>query len=433
MTRLSREELAAEAGVAPGRVDDLVRVGVIQPAPDGDFSTPDVARARIIDAYEAAGIGLDLIGHALERRWITFDRIEDLYPDSGRKAGRTVAEFRASLGEVGHLVAPLLAAFGLPSPADDEPLTTRDERFLAAFIRAWDVGSDPDVVLRAGRLAGEAMRRTVDGWLELFAEQVTRPLEDRTRTVDEMAPIVMPRAAAIVDQTPELLTWLFQRHLEAGMDAQNVASMESRPHGGPAAAAIDPAAGDRVRRSRWVYPFDRDGRRRACGASAARLAELADEAARPHGGRLVKLLGDGAMLHFRDPRGAVRATLDLVDAIADAGLPPGHAGVSAGSLVGRDGDFFGHTVNLAARLSGVATAGVILVTREVTDAVGRGCGRHPLRAGRRGRPEERRGAGRCVPGRARRVDLRQPQEEGEIERGGRGRRGNRGDGPACLA
>ena len=139
------------------------------------------------------------------------------------------------------------------------------------------------------------------------------------------------------------------------------------------------------------------------------------------------------MLHFRDPRGAVRATLDLVDAIADAGLPPGHAGISAGPLVGRDGDYFGHTVNLAARLSGVAAAGATLVTREVTDAVGEADGRHPLRAGRRGRPEERRRAGRRLPGTARRVDLAQPHEEGEIERGGRGRRGNRGDGPACLA
>ena len=279
-----------------------------------------MARARIIDAYEAAGIGLDLIGHALERRWITFDRIEDLYPDSGRKAGRTVAQFRESLGERGHLVAPLLAAFGLPSPDDDAPLTTRDEKFVADFIQAWDVGSDPDVVLRAGRIAGEAMRRTVDGWLELFAEQVTRPLEDRTRTVDEMAPIVMPRAAAIVDQTPELLTWLFQRHLEAGMDAQNVASMEgglaregllpprsTQPH---AIAFVDLAGYTRLTET---------GGDELAARSAARLAELADDAARPHGGRLVKLLGDGAMLHFRDARGAVRATLDLVDAIAEAG------------------------------------------------------------------------------------------------------------------
>ena len=370
MTRLTREELAAEAGVAPARVDELVRVGVIKPAPGGDFSTPDVARARIIDAYEAAGIGLDLIGHALEHRWITFDRIEDLYPDSGRKAGRTVAEFRASLGEQGHLVTPLLAAFGLPSPDDNEPLTTRDEMFVADFIRAWDVGSDPDVALRAGRIVGEAMRRTVDGWLELFAEQVTRPLEDRTRTVDEVAPIVMPRAAAIVDQTPELLTWLFQRHLEAGMDAQNVASMEAGldREGLLPPRSIQPQAIAFVDLAGYTRLTETGGDELAA-RSAARLAEIADDAARPHGGRLVKLLGDGAMLHFRDPRGAVRATLDLVDAIADSGLPPGHAGVSAGPLVSRDGDFFGHTVNLAARLSGVATAGVILVTRDVADAV----------------------------------------------------------------
>ena len=138
------------------------------------------------------------------------------------------------------------------------------------------------------------------------------------------------------------------------------------------------------------------------------------------------------MLHFRDPRGAVRATLDLVDAIADAGLPPGHAGISAGPLVGRDGDYFGHTVNLAARLSGVATAGVILVTREVMDATGRADG---IRFEPVGEVALKNVAAPVAAFRAgaRRVDLRQPHEEGEIERGGRGRRGNRGGGPACLA
>jgi adenylate cyclase len=67
----------------------------------------------------------------------------------------------------------------------------------------------------------------------------------------------------------------------------------------------------------------------------------------------------------------VLATLDLIAAIAHAGLPPGHAGISAGPLVARDGDYFGHTVNLAARLSGAAEAGIALATRDVVDAVGR--------------------------------------------------------------
>jgi adenylate cyclase len=371
MGRLSRTDLASEAGTTVERVDELVRIGVLRARPDGSFTGPDLSRIRLATAYEAAGIGLELIALALERRWITFERIDDLYRDSGPRSRRTVAEFRASLGDRGQLLGPVIAALGLPNPDDDDVLSDRDEQRLTAFMDAWDLGDDQDAAVRAGRLIGEAMRRTVDGWLELFAEQVTRPLEDRTRTVDEMSPIVIPRAATIISETPDLLAWLFQRHLDAGMDAQNVASMEAgmaregllpiRPIRPQAIAFVDLAGYTRLTETSGDE---------AAARSAARLAELADAAARPRGGRLVKLLGDGAMLHFPDPRGAVLATLDLIDAIEDAGLPPGHAGISAGPLVARDGDYFGHTVNVAARLSGAAAGGIALATRDVIDAVG---------------------------------------------------------------
>jgi adenylate cyclase len=372
MSGLSRTGLASEAGATPERVDELVRIGVLHPEQDGSFTSADVARVRLVAAYESAGIGLDLIDRALDERWITFERIDDLYRDSGPRSGRTVAAFRASLGPRGDILAPVLAALGLPSPDDDELLTVRDEQRITAFLEAWDLGDEPDVAVRAGRLIGEAMRRTVDGWLELFAEQVTRPLEDRTRTADEMSPIVVPRAATIISETPDLLVWLFQRHLDAGMDAQNVASMEAglareglippRPVAPQAIAFVDLAGYTRLTET---------GGDELAARSAAQLAELADAAARPRGGRLVKLLGDGAMLHFREPRGAVLATLELIAAIRNAGLPAGHAGISAGPMIARDGDYFGHTVNLAARLSGAATAGIALATHDVVEAVGR--------------------------------------------------------------
>jgi len=371
MGNLSRIDLVSEAGTTPGRVDALVRAGVLRPGPDGSFTSPDISRIRLADAYERAGIGLDLIELALKRRWVTFERIDDLYRDSGPRSSRTVAEFRESLGSRGPLLTPVLAALGLPNPADDDVLNERDEQRLSAFLRIWDLGDDPDVAVRAGRIIGEAMRRVVDGWLELFAEHVTRPLEDRTRTVDEMSPIVLPRAATIISETPDLLMWLFQRHLDAGMDAQNVASMEAglaregllpeRPARPPAIAFVDLAGYTRLTETQGDELAAR---------SAARLAELADVAARPRGGRLVKLLGDGAMLHFHEPRGAVLATLDLIAAIREAGLPPGHAGISAGPVIARDGDYFGHTVNLAARLSAAADPGIVLATRDVVEAVG---------------------------------------------------------------
>ena len=101
---------------------------------------------------------------------------------------------------------------------------------------------------------------------------------------------------------------------------------------------------------------------------ALRLAELAVDAAREHDGRLVKLLGDGVMLHFASPRDAVDAALDLVEAVDRAGLPSAHIGIDAGRVIVRDGDYFGHTVNLASRISARAGSGDVLVSSAVRDA-----------------------------------------------------------------
>ena len=65
---------------------------------------------------------------------------------------------------------------------------------------------------------------------------------------------------------------------------------------------------------------------------------------------------------FPDPTGAVLASLDLVDAIPASGLPPAHAAISCGPVIARDGDYFGATVNVAARLVGVAGPGEVVVT-----------------------------------------------------------------------
>jgi len=58
-------------------------------------------------------------------------------------------------------------------------------------------------------------------------------------------------------------------------------------------------------------------------------AVLVSRSAGGHGGVPVKWLGDGVMVHFREPAGAVRSALDLVEQLPPAGLPPAHAGVAA--------------------------------------------------------------------------------------------------------
>jgi adenylate cyclase len=101
---------------------------------------------------------------------------------------------------------------------------------------------------------------------------------------------------------------------------------------------------------------------------AADLAAIAHETSRHHGGRPVKWLGDGVMFHFPDPRATALAALEMVERTPTVGLPPAHVGVAAGPVIMQDGDYFGRTVNLAARLSGRAGPSEVLVTTEVVEA-----------------------------------------------------------------
>jgi adenylate cyclase len=103
----------------------------------------------------------------------------------------------------------------------------------------------------------------------------------------------------------------------------------------------------------------------AAARLAEGLAEMAQLSAARHDGRVVKLLGDGAMLHFDAPLAAVRGALDLVGKISATGLPAAHGGVHAGPVIERDGDYFGRTVNMAARITAQAIAGEVMVSSEV--------------------------------------------------------------------
>ena len=110
--------------------------------------------------------------------------------------------------------------------------------------------------------------------------------------------------------------------------------------------------------------------------AAAELAEtvaaLVERMARVHRGTAVKWLGDGVMLHFPEPAEAVAAALEAVERLPAAGLPPAHVGVAAGPVVVQGGDYFGRTVNLAARLAARAQAGQVLATAPVAEAAADG-------------------------------------------------------------
>jgi class 3 adenylate cyclase len=54
--------------------------------------------------------------------------------------------------------------------------------------------------------------------------------------------------------------------------------------------------------------------------------------------------------------------------VTDAALPPAHVGLHTGPVVFQEGDYFGRTVNIAARIVDYAWPGEVLVSQEVVDA-----------------------------------------------------------------
>jgi class 3 adenylate cyclase len=81
-----------------------------------------------------------------------------------------------------------------------------------------------------------------------------------------------------------------------------------------------------------------------------------------------ELAGRWGDVLFPDPGPGVVAALAMVEGVTDAGLPPAHVGLHAGPVVFQEGDYYGQTVNVAARIGEYARPGEVLVSQEVVDA-----------------------------------------------------------------
>ena len=93
-----------------------------------------------------------------------------------------------------------------------------------------------------------------------------------------------------------------------------------------------------------------------------RFEERAVALAVAHGGRVVKFMGDEVMFVSPDVAAATHVARRLLEHVADDPvLVRARAGVAAGPVINRDGDYFGTAVNLAARLVELAEGGQTLV------------------------------------------------------------------------
>jgi adenylate cyclase len=92
-------------------------------------------------------------------------------------------------------------------------------------------------------------------------------------------------------------------------------------------------------------------------------------------GRVVKNLGDGLLIWFDDPAGAVHAALALQSRFEEESFEENlplwvRIGVHFGKPARRGQDLIGHDVNVAARIVALAAPGEVLVSEACTNRVG---------------------------------------------------------------
>lgn len=104
-------------------------------------------------------------------------------------------------------------------------------------------------------------------------------------------------------------------------------------------------------------------------ADASELAKRFEALVRGHlpaSARLVKMMGDAAMVVADDELAVVLMARELVTAVEELpGRPALRIGIHSGEAIERDGDYWGHAVNVAARLAARAEPCEILTTNAV--------------------------------------------------------------------
>ncbi len=361
---LTEEEVARRAGVSEQRVRELAELGIVARAsgPNETFGGGDVLRTQLVEELESSGIPAARVAEAMSAGALSLSYL-DRFPDPPPRSSRTHADLCEDLGVSFRLLERIFSAFGLPHPQQDDPVREDDLAVVSQLSILFTAGLGEAEVLRAARVWGEGVRRVAQHQVHSFHELIEEPFRRRGLSDDEALDAALTQIGVrLIPYVNQLVAWLYGRHFERSSTEHRLAHME---------AALD-AAG--LHRRPAPHPeacvfADLSGSTRltdqhgdvAATDMALRLAEVMQEVADRHDGLAVKMLGDGVHFHFDEPANAVLGSLDLVEMTEQHGLPPAHVGVNAGPMTYTDGDYYGLTVIVAARLAAQAGPAQVLV------------------------------------------------------------------------
>ena len=317
------------------------------------------ARLRLLTELAEDGVPLEELRRAVEEDRLALLPVERVLSGGGQRY--TLSEIVEQSGLPREFLERQWRSLGLTTQPDEEAVYTDQDLAAARRVAALREGGLPDEgILEVSRVLGMTMSQLAAANRSLIVDTFLRPGDNEYDVAKRFA----AAAEAFAPLMGESLTYLLNVHLREQIrhDAIGAADVSEGRLASSQEATV--AFADMVGFTRLGESLPPDELGRVTG----RLAELAAEVVEPPV-RLVKLIGDAAMLVGPEPQPVLEAVLSLVEAAEAEGedFPLLRAGVAMGSAIPRGGDWYGRPVNLASRITGVARPDSVLTDEDVHD------------------------------------------------------------------
>ncbi|HTP19846.1 MAG TPA: adenylate cyclase regulatory domain-containing protein [Solirubrobacteraceae bacterium] len=322
---------------------------------DGLEGEDRAARHRLLERLGDEGYTLEELKAAIEE-----DRLALLLVERVLGGRYTAEELEEQTGLPASQMLRIRRLLGLPEASREDHVFGEEEVEAAKSISMFlESGLGEESIAEITRVLGEGMARLAATTAAAFVEAFLEPGDSE----DEVAERFATLAGQLIPAIDPVLRAAYKQHLAESVRRGMLSPADREAGEAGGAQEVVVCFVDMVGFTRLGAEIEAQ----ELGTLASKLAELANDVLEPPV-RLVKTIGDAAMFVSPDPGALVSVALSLLEAIEAADLPSLRAGVASGPALQRAGDYYGHAVNLASRVTGAARPGSVLCTKEVRDA-----------------------------------------------------------------
>jgi adenylate cyclase len=359
MPDVTHSEVARRLDVPADMLRRWVRDGIV-PLADGQWTPAAIAQARIVARLRERGHSLAELREAAEAGRLAYGYLEELFPAPQRT--RTLAEAAEECGLETALIERIWTAAGFSHESLDH-IGEEDMQLLRYMAAVLEAGFPLVAFLQLVRVYGQAMAQIADAEVKLFHLYVHEPLMREGLPGLRMAEEMSGLAAELLPLASPIMDRVHQRALQHFVEQDVVGHLEAE--GGElgrlrVAIAFADLAG-------YTRLTEEAGEEEAVDV-VERFVEAVEETL-PDDARVIKTIGDEVMVAGADPAALVDWAVGF-QVLHEGRRPLPRIGIHAGLALYRDGDYYGRSVNLAARVGARAAGGEVLVTRPVVDAAG---------------------------------------------------------------